>query len=107
MTRIPVAGPARFRVTRQNVSRISERRPIIEYYILCPKRPDNEEGLITHLISRDICRERQLAFFHKCPNCMNRDPSITRGVEPPAVKKAAAVAAEATDELAKKAARKS
>ncbi len=94
-----------------SAGRISERRPNIEYYILCPKRPDNEEGLITHLISRDICRERQLAFFHKCPNCLNRDPSITRGVSPAArqdaAKAPAALAAEAADALVKKAARKS
>ena len=49
----------------------------MEYYILCPKRPDDEEGLITHLISRDICVKRQTEFFHKCPNCLNRDPALT------------------------------
>ena len=44
-----------------------------EYYILCPQRPDNEPGLITHLISVDICRQRQEDGFHKCPNCVRSD----------------------------------
>ena len=51
----------------------------MEYYILCPKRPDDEEGLITHLISRDICVKRQAEFFHKCPGCLLHDPSLTPG----------------------------
>jgi hypothetical protein len=40
-----------------------------EYYILCPQRPENAPGLITHLISVDICNKRQGEGFHKCPNC--------------------------------------
>ena len=44
-----------------------------EYYILCPQRPENAEGLITHLISVDICRQRQDSGFHKCPNCVRSD----------------------------------
>jgi hypothetical protein len=56
----------------------------MEYYILCPKRPDDEEGLITHLISRDICAKRQLEFFHKCPSCLNRDPSLAPNGAPAA-----------------------
>ena len=44
-----------------------------EYYILCPQRPENETGLITHLISVDICRKRQDEGFHKCPNCVRSD----------------------------------
>jgi hypothetical protein len=44
-----------------------------EYYILCPQRPENAPGLITHLISVDICRKRQDEGFHKCPNCVRSD----------------------------------
>jgi len=40
-----------------------------DYYILCPQRPRNAPGLITHLISVDICAKRQGEGFHKCPNC--------------------------------------
>ncbi len=42
----------------------------MEYYILCPQRPDDEPGLITHLISREICDTRQERNFHKCGNCI-------------------------------------
>ena len=28
-----------------------------------------EPALISHLISRDICAQRQDENFHKCPNC--------------------------------------
>jgi hypothetical protein len=42
----------------------------LEYYILCPQRPNDVPGLITHLISRDICEQRQAENFHKCPNCI-------------------------------------
>jgi hypothetical protein len=41
-----------------------------DYYILCPTRPTEEPTLISHLISRDICEQRQAANFHKCPNCV-------------------------------------
>jgi hypothetical protein len=44
-----------------------------DYYILCPQRPGNAPGLITHLISVDICRRRQDDGFHKCPNCVRSD----------------------------------
>lgn len=44
-----------------------------EYYILCPQRPENEPGLITHLISVDICAKRQKDGFHKCPNCVRSE----------------------------------
>jgi hypothetical protein len=54
----------------------------MEYYILCPKRPDDEDGLITHLISRDICVKRQAEFFHKCPGCLLHDPSLTPSAGP-------------------------
>ncbi len=42
----------------------------VEYYILCPQRPTDVPGLITHLISRDICEKRQAENYHKCPNCV-------------------------------------
>lgn len=42
----------------------------IEYYILCPQRDTEVPGLITHLISRDICERRQTENYHKCPNCV-------------------------------------
>lgn len=42
----------------------------IEYYILCPQRSTDLPGLITHLISRDICEKRQSETYHKCPNCV-------------------------------------
>ncbi len=42
----------------------------IEYYILCPQRDTEVPGLITHLISRDICEKRQSENYHKCPNCV-------------------------------------
>jgi hypothetical protein len=42
----------------------------MEYYILCPQRPTDLPGLITHLISRDICDKRQSEHYHKCPNCV-------------------------------------
>ena len=42
----------------------------IEYYILCPQRSTEVPGLITHLISRDICEKRQTENYHKCPNCV-------------------------------------
>jgi hypothetical protein len=42
----------------------------IEYYILCPQRATEVPGLITHLISRDICEKRQTEHYHKCPNCV-------------------------------------
>lgn len=42
----------------------------VEYYILCPQRPDDAPGLITHLISRDVCAKRQSENYHKCPNCI-------------------------------------
>jgi len=46
-----------------------------DYYILCPQRPENAPGLITHLISVDICRKRQSDGFHKCPNCVRSEIS--------------------------------
>ena len=42
----------------------------VEYYILCPQRATDVPGLITHLISRDICEKRQSENYHKCPNCV-------------------------------------
>jgi len=42
----------------------------MEYYILCPQRATEVPGLITHLISRDICEKRQAESYHKCPNCI-------------------------------------
>ena len=42
----------------------------MEYYILCPQRATEVPGLITHLISRDICDRRQTENYHKCPNCI-------------------------------------
>ena len=42
----------------------------MEYYILCPQRATEVPGLITHLISRDICERRQAENYHKCPNCI-------------------------------------
>jgi hypothetical protein len=42
----------------------------MEYYILCPQRATEVPGLITHLISRDICEKRQAENYHKCPNCI-------------------------------------
>jgi hypothetical protein len=44
-----------------------------DYYILCPQRPRNAPGLITHLISVDICGKRQAEGFHKCPNCVRSE----------------------------------
>ena len=41
-----------------------------EYYILCPTRSTPEPALISHLISRDICGQRQDENFHKCPTCV-------------------------------------
>ncbi len=41
-----------------------------EYYILCPKKPAGEGVLIQHLISKDICEERQDEGYHKCPSCV-------------------------------------
>lgn len=41
-----------------------------DYYILCPTRPLGTESLISHLISTDMCAQRQEAQFHKCPNCI-------------------------------------
>ncbi len=41
-----------------------------EYYILCPQRATEVPGLITHLISRDICDQRQGENYHKCPTCV-------------------------------------
>ena len=59
----------------------------MEYYILCPQRPNNVPGLITHLISRDICEKRQAENYHKCPNCIrsrlwrerNGHPALAEG----------------------------
>ena len=42
----------------------------MEYYILCPQRATEVPGLITHLISRDICERRQTENYHKCPGCI-------------------------------------
>ncbi len=42
----------------------------MEYYILCPQRATEVPGLITHLISRDICERRQSENYHKCPGCI-------------------------------------
>jgi len=47
----------------------AKRMETNDYYILCPRRPRNAPGLITHLISVDICSKRQSDGFHKCPNC--------------------------------------
>ena len=47
-----------------------DRASAIEYYILCPQRATEVPGLITHLISRDICEKRQSEHYHKCPNCV-------------------------------------
>lgn len=44
--------------------------PEAEYYILCPQRATEVPGLITHLISRDICEQRQGESYHKCPTCI-------------------------------------
>ena len=42
----------------------------MEYYILCPQRATEVPGLITHLISRDICESRQAENYHKCSGCI-------------------------------------
>ena len=42
----------------------------MEYYILCPQRATEVPGLITHLISRDICERRQAENYHKCSGCI-------------------------------------
>ncbi|MCG3134186.1 MAG: hypothetical protein HMLKMBBP_01473 [Planctomycetes bacterium] len=44
--------------------------PDAEYYILCPQRATEVPGLITHLISRDICAKRQAENYHKCGTCI-------------------------------------
>jgi len=38
----------------------------------CPTRPEGQpKALISHLITRDLCLQRQREFFHKCPTCVN------------------------------------
>ena len=62
----------------------------MEYYILCPQRATEVPGLITHLISRDICEKRQAETYHKCPNCIrsrlwrerNGHPALAEGAGP-------------------------
>jgi hypothetical protein len=56
--------------TQTNGSGTSASAPGVEYYILCPQRDTEVPGLITHLISRDICEKRQSEHYHKCPNCV-------------------------------------
>ncbi len=51
-----------------------------EYYILCPTRPPGQESLISHLISVDICTQRQSENFHKCPTCVRS--RLWRGMHP-------------------------
>ncbi len=63
----------------------------MEYYILCPQRATEVPGLITHLISRDICERRQVENYHKCPNCIrsriwrerNGHAALANGAETP------------------------
>ena len=35
----------------------------------CPTRIDGEHPLIAHLIRPGVCKQRQLANYHKCPAC--------------------------------------
>jgi hypothetical protein len=60
----PSAAPAPLSATAEVAA------SAIEYYILCPQRATDVPGLITHLISRDICEKRQTENYHKCPNCV-------------------------------------
>jgi hypothetical protein len=54
-----------------------------EYYILCPQRATEVPGLITHLISRDICEKRQAESYHKCPTCIRSALFKARNPSPP------------------------
>ena len=66
---VPVVAPVEAGESREVPSQDSTGGTM-EYYILCPQRPSEVPGLITHLISRDICDKRQAENYHKCPNCI-------------------------------------
>jgi hypothetical protein len=38
---------------------------------LCPTRVDLEDTLFAHLITKDICQQRQRQHYHKCPTCQH------------------------------------
>lgn len=42
-------------------------------FLLCPTRIDSSspQPIITHLISKELCLQRQREFFHKCHSCKN------------------------------------
>jgi hypothetical protein len=63
-------APSGAEVSAGNGSNAASSAGAIEYYILCPQRATDVPGLITHLISRDICEKRQTENYHKCPNCV-------------------------------------
>ncbi len=69
----------------------------MEYYILCPQRATEVPGLITHLISRDICEKRQVENYHKCPNCIRSRVWRERNGLPPSPPDATAEVAAAAN----------
>jgi len=71
------------------ISTVANSAAAIEYYILCPQRETEVPGLITHLISRDICDKRQCENYHKCPNCVRSRISRERNGLPAEVTLAA------------------
>ncbi len=41
-------------------------------FLNCPSRLDSSPNpIITHLISKELCLQRQREFFHKCHSCKN------------------------------------
>jgi len=41
-------------------------------FLECPRREDDAHALITQLITRNVCEQRQRDGYHKCPRCLNR-----------------------------------
>jgi hypothetical protein len=46
-----------------------ENNPPPQGMRLCPTRVDLEDTLFAHLITQDVCQERQRGHYHKCPTC--------------------------------------
>ncbi len=42
----------------------------------CPTQPGDVRPLITHVIEKGLCAERQREFYHRCHRCLYRGKAL-------------------------------
>ena len=53
-------------------------------FLECPRREDDaHHALITQLITKTVCEQRQRDGYHKCPRCLNRTIGAAPAPPPP------------------------